>query len=199
MSATLSLANINCLCTFINISHFTMLAVMKLDQQCTTMTVISLCQPSFETFKTAYYTYILIVLLIFINTQTRAVLANTRLVTMQWVAWRLYFDTMWTSFPPTFRLHIDSIIDEEISVRRLITFISHDSVITVSFSQGCPYQVILESSAAAIMDIHAHLCKTEVIGLLGGKYDKDAGCMRVLRAEPCSSKSTSLHCDMDPG
>ncbi|XP_067949984.1 histone H2A deubiquitinase MYSM1-like [Watersipora subatra] len=66
------------------------------------------------------------------------------------------------------------------------------------FEMVCPYQVVLESAAAAIMDIHAHLCKTEVIGLLGGRYSCEQDTLTVVRAEPCWSKSTSLHCDMDP-
>jgi len=49
------------------------------------------------------------------------------------------------------------------------------------------------------MDVHSHLCKTEVIGLLGGVYNSTRNIVTVVRAEPCSSTSTSLHCDMDPG
>jgi len=54
-------------------------------------------------------------------------------------------------------------------------------------------------SAAVIMDIHSHLCKTEVIGMLGGLYDEQKTVLRIVRAEPCNSWSSTMHCDMDPG
>ena len=49
------------------------------------------------------------------------------------------------------------------------------------------------------MDAHAHLAKTEVIGLLGGRYLRETGKLHITRAEPCDSLSTGLQCEMDPG
>lgn len=48
------------------------------------------------------------------------------------------------------------------------------------------------------MDIHAHLSRREVIGLLGGHYDPDTCTLSIIRAEPCRSLSTGLQCEMDP-
>lgn len=48
-----------------------------------------------------------------------------------------------------------------------------------------------------LMDIHSHLSKAEVIGLLGGEYS--AGVLKVKVAEPCDSLSTGMQCEMDPG
>lgn len=69
---------------------------------------------------------------------------------------------------------------------------------------------------------HAHVSRSEVIGLLGGIYDKEkkllkvgvmskcwryrcvsavrAGptCVQISAAEPCNSVSTGLQCEMDP-
>ena len=54
-------------------------------------------------------------------------------------------------------------------------------------------------SAMMVLDTHAHLCKTEVIGLLGGQYDVKRGLLQIQRAEPCDSISTGMQCEMDPG
>ena len=34
-----------------------------------------------------------------------------------------------------------------------------------------PFDIEVDVSAMMVLDAHAHLCKTEVIGLLGGHYD----------------------------
>lgn len=49
------------------------------------------------------------------------------------------------------------------------------------------------------MDIHAHMSKTEVIGLLGGEYCRDTDVMHITLAVPCESISTGMQCEMDPG
>lgn len=49
------------------------------------------------------------------------------------------------------------------------------------------------------MDVHSHLSKTEVIGLLGGEYSKHTGLLQIQVAEPCESLSTGMQCEMDPG
>ena len=49
------------------------------------------------------------------------------------------------------------------------------------------------------MDIHAHISKTEVIGMLGGKYCREQGKLTVTMATPCNSISTGMQCEMDPG
>ena len=57
----------------------------------------------------------------------------------------------------------------------------------------------IESSALVTMDIHCHLAKTEVIGLLGGQYNREQGTIHIRQAEACDSVSTGLQCEMDPG
>jgi protein MYSM1 len=53
--------------------------------------------------------------------------------------------------------------------------------------------------ALAIIDIHAHCVKTEVIGLLGGVYCEQTQQLFILTAEPCASlEDHDLQCDMDP-
>jgi len=42
------------------------------------------------------------------------------------------------------------------------------------------------------MDFHAHLVSTEIIGLLGGKYNHDEGFLQVSMAFPCQSFSTGF-------
>ena len=43
-----------------------------------------------------------------------------------------------------------------------------------------------------VMDFHAHLAKTEVIGLLGGQYDPETRSLYVRTVFPCNSLSTGL-------
>ena len=59
--------------------------------------------------------------------------------------------------------------------------------------------MVVESAALVVMDTHAHLSKTEVIGLLGGRYLREQGRLHITRAEPCDSLSTGMQCEMDPG
>lgn len=43
-----------------------------------------------------------------------------------------------------------------------------------------------------MIDLHAHLVKTEVIGLLGGFYDEAKQELRVEISLPCDSVSTGI-------
>ncbi|XP_064624801.1 histone H2A deubiquitinase MYSM1-like [Lineus longissimus] len=61
-----------------------------------------------------------------------------------------------------------------------------------------PFMLDMSCSAMAVMDVHAHTSKTEVIGLLGGHYNKERGALEILTAEPCNSLSTGMQCEMDP-
>ena len=57
--------------------------------------------------------------------------------------------------------------------------------------------------ALLVVDIHSHLCTTEVIGLLGGHfYPASNGSQATLlieAAQPCLSQSTNHQCEMCPG
>ncbi|XP_062479105.1 deubiquitinase MYSM1 isoform X4 [Pezoporus occidentalis] len=61
-----------------------------------------------------------------------------------------------------------------------------------------PFQVKVSSEALLIMDLHSHVSMAEVIGLLGGRYSEADKIVEVCAAEPCSSLSTGLQCEMDP-
>jgi protein MYSM1 len=53
-------------------------------------------------------------------------------------------------------------------------------------------------STFLMMDLHAHLAETEVIGLLGGCFDDQTSTIDMIEAFPCNSVSTGLQCEMDP-
>lgn len=57
----------------------------------------------------------------------------------------------------------------------------------------------LSPQVLAVIDVHSHLCTTEVIGLLGGRYSASAGTLVVEAAQPCRSLSTGHQCEMCPG
>ncbi|KAM9762755.1 histone H2A deubiquitinase MYSM1 [Menidia menidia] len=61
-----------------------------------------------------------------------------------------------------------------------------------------PFKVIVCAETLLIMDMHAHVSRGEVIGLLGGTFNKEAKVLKISAAEPCNSVSTGLQCEMDP-
>lgn len=54
------------------------------------------------------------------------------------------------------------------------------------------------SEALLIMDMHAHVSRGEVIGLLGGTFSHEDKVLKISVAEPCNSVSTGMQCEMDP-
>ncbi|BFY99501.1 hypothetical protein BsWGS_02541 [Bradybaena similaris] len=61
-----------------------------------------------------------------------------------------------------------------------------------------PYKIDIFNTALATMDIHAHISKTEVIGMLGGQFCVETGQLTISMAVPCKSMSTGMQCEMDP-
>ncbi|KAK5869957.1 hypothetical protein PBY51_024630 [Eleginops maclovinus] len=61
-----------------------------------------------------------------------------------------------------------------------------------------PFQVIVCAETLLIMDMHAHVSRGEVIGLLGGTFIEEQRVLKICAAEPCNSVSTGLQCEMDP-
>ncbi|PRP78187.1 histone H2A deubiquitinase MYSM1 [Planoprotostelium fungivorum] len=53
-----------------------------------------------------------------------------------------------------------------------------------------PFRVNVASSSMIVMDLHAHTMKTEIIGLLGGRYHEEYKCIDVQMAVPCEGSST---------
>jgi proteasome lid subunit RPN8/RPN11 len=51
-----------------------------------------------------------------------------------------------------------------------------------SGSDSQPFEVLVHPRALAAMDVHAHLCMNEVIGVFGGYFDARAACIHVDRA-----------------
>lgn len=68
-------------------------------------------------------------------------------------------------------------------------------------SDDAPFRVSISVEVLAIIDIHAHCSKTEVIGFLGGKYCNTFKELRILTAEPCapiSATTNTTEVEMDP-
>eukprot|EP00066_Takifugu_rubripes_P023612 XP_011612878.1 PREDICTED: histone H2A deubiquitinase MYSM1 [Takifugu rubripes] len=61
-----------------------------------------------------------------------------------------------------------------------------------------PFQIVVCAETLLIMDMHAHVSRSEVIGLLGGVFNKEENLLKISAAEPCNSVSTGLQCEMDP-
>lgn len=68
-------------------------------------------------------------------------------------------------------------------------------------AKDAPFTVEIGSDALLVMEFHAHLAYTEIIGLLGGRFLKDEegqGKLKVEYVFPCRSTSTGTQCEMDP-
>ncbi|KAI8845449.1 hypothetical protein BC829DRAFT_399743 [Chytridium lagenaria] len=64
---------------------------------------------------------------------------------------------------------------------------------------SCYRQTICSgTSKTAVMDFHAHMSMTEIIGLLGGIYQPDNRVLLVNDIFPCRSNGTGIQCEMDP-
>ncbi|XP_061635981.1 histone H2A deubiquitinase MYSM1 isoform X1 [Phyllopteryx taeniolatus] len=61
-----------------------------------------------------------------------------------------------------------------------------------------PFRVVVCAETLLIMDMHAHVSRGEVIGLLGGTFNEEEKVLKISAAEPCNSVSTGLQCEMDP-
>ncbi|KAI9247234.1 hypothetical protein BY458DRAFT_527392 [Sporodiniella umbellata] len=68
-------------------------------------------------------------------------------------------------------------------------------------TKEAPFAVEVGSDVLLVMEFHAHLAYTEIIGLLGGRFLKDEEGQSKLKVEyvfPCRSASTGTQCEMDP-
>uniref|UniRef100_H3CL25 Myb-like, SWIRM and MPN domain-containing protein 1 n=1 Tax=Tetraodon nigroviridis TaxID=99883 RepID=H3CL25_TETNG len=61
-----------------------------------------------------------------------------------------------------------------------------------------PFRVVVCAETLLILDMHAHVSRSEVIGLLGGVFNEEEKLLKISAAEPCNSVSTGLQCEMDP-
>ncbi|KAJ2879670.1 hypothetical protein FB639_003030 [Coemansia asiatica] len=59
-----------------------------------------------------------------------------------------------------------------------------------------PYMLRISAAALALMDLHAHLTHSEVIGLLGGRIEDRA--IHVDVAFACAGAGSATECEMDP-
>ncbi|KAG1691832.1 Histone H2A deubiquitinase MYSM1 [Nymphon striatum] len=72
------------------------------------------------------------------------------------------------------------------------------SCVSFSKEQPEPFSVQVGLEAALVADVHSHSVHTEVMGLLGGKYDRENHVLQILTCEACESLSTGVQCEMDP-
>ncbi|KAL9184182.1 hypothetical protein ACHAXT_002268 [Thalassiosira profunda] len=65
-----------------------------------------------------------------------------------------------------------------------------------------PFIVRVNPDANFLADLHAHLCSSEIIGLLGGRYVEEEKCIYIQAAFPCKATdrldSGSTDVEMDP-
>ncbi|KAJ2706510.1 hypothetical protein FB645_001518 [Coemansia sp. IMI 203386] len=65
----------------------------------------------------------------------------------------------------------------------------------LTFAQQ-PYLLRISAASLALMDLHAHLTHSEVIGLLGGRFQD--GVIYVEIAFACAGAGSATECEMDP-
>ncbi|KAJ2961105.1 hypothetical protein NQZ79_g3629 [Umbelopsis isabellina] len=66
------------------------------------------------------------------------------------------------------------------------------------YDEDPPFHVYISSDAMIVMDFHSYLAHTEIIGLLGGKFDAKEKRLEIQCTFPCKSTSTGIQCEMDP-
>jgi protein MYSM1 len=50
-----------------------------------------------------------------------------------------------------------------------------------------PFQIKVHQAALLVLDLHAHLMATEVIGFLAGSWNSDENLLEIIQALPCKS------------
>ena len=58
-----------------------------------------------------------------------------------------------------------------------------------------PFAVVVHPQVALVVDMHAHACDAEVIGLLAGRWDRDNNCLYIQAPFPCSATGTGTDKD----
>ncbi|KAI9325908.1 SWIRM domain-containing protein [Zopfochytrium polystomum] len=69
---------------------------------------------------------------------------------------------------------------------------------TKTLAPQAPFALVVNRASLIVMDFHAHLAETEIIGLLGGTYDAESRLLRVEDVFPCKSVSTGIQCEIEP-
>ncbi|KAJ1981746.1 hypothetical protein H4R34_001959 [Dimargaris verticillata] len=93
----------------------------------------------------------------------------------------------------SFKLAADVVSDNEYDPFTLVPLTEAQSK-----HDPAPLRVVLQPLTLAVMDFHAHLAQTEIIGLLGGTFDEASKTIIVQDVFPCKSISTDFQCEMDP-
>lgn len=82
------------------------------------------------------------------------------------------------------------------------TSLGHDQFSLVTLKDCIPrkiyFHVEMSSDQLALIDFHAHLMHTEIIGLLGGSFNSETGLLTISSSFACKSISTGTECEMDP-
>lgn len=95
------------------------------------------------------------------------------------------------SFGPEFRYLLPSSKSDkksEMAMREIKNFDMKDQI---DLSKIQPFGVKVGPDVSFITDLHCHLNQSEVIGLLGGKYDEDEKILYIQAAFPCKSTERS--------
>ena len=62
-----------------------------------------------------------------------------------------------------------------------------------------PFSVTVEPAVLAVLDFHAHLLSSEIIGFLGGEWDSARRRLHVKEAFPCRALAQeTIHVELDP-
>ncbi|KAJ1548274.1 Myb-like, SWIRM and MPN domains 1 [Nowakowskiella sp. JEL0078] len=87
-------------------------------------------------------------------------------------------------------------------------FSTHNPSEEIESGYQVPFDITVLSHTLAVMDFHAHLARTEIIGLLGGRFIKSNNIENQIQSSrltiedvfPCKSVSTGVaqQCEMDP-
>ncbi|KAJ3404959.1 hypothetical protein CcCBS67573_g07006 [Chytriomyces confervae] len=88
--------------------------------------------------------------------------------------------------------------DDDMNEFRLIPLHHFKTESNPNSAKSAPFRVLIDSNVQMVIDFHAHLAETEIIGLLGGTYDHQNRILYVNEAFPCKSISTTIQCEMDP-
>ncbi|ORY43379.1 hypothetical protein BCR33DRAFT_785750 [Rhizoclosmatium globosum] len=89
--------------------------------------------------------------------------------------------------------HYGNDMDDDMNEFRLIPLQNYEQQ-----EKQPPFQVIVDSNVQLVIDFHAHLAETEIIGLLGGTYNSQERVLCVDEVFPCKSISTTIQCEIDP-
>jgi protein MYSM1 len=113
-----------------------------------------------------------------------------------------YFPQLDYSLPDKKRKHKKGNDPSHLDFQLVPLSVYRDETAPFSVSVSClamvNHKIKILFISKACMDLHAHLWKTEVIGLLGGHYLDSTHEIIIHDVYFCNSISTTIQCEMDP-